>query len=60
MKKNNHDIHSTKSDVNLMDEYSNSQYIEPLQKYLKLKKKKKIFKVYLSIKLTTSSPAKCQ
>lgn len=44
MKKNNHDIHSTKSDVNLMDEYSNSQYIEPLQKYLKLKKKKKYLK----------------
>lgn len=35
MKKNNHDTHSTKSDVNLMDKYSNSQYIEPLQKYLK-------------------------
>lgn len=32
MEKNDHDTHSTKSDVNLMDEYSNSQYTETLQK----------------------------
>lgn len=31
MKKNNHNTYSTKSVVNLMDEYSNSQYIEPSQ-----------------------------
>lgn len=35
MEKYDHDTHSTKSDVNLMDEYSNSQYTETSQKYLK-------------------------